>query len=225
MKRGGIIRSCVIFDCDGTLVDTLGDIAAAMNHALAENGFPPVAPLERYRDMVGWGIVRLAELALPEGARSQDAVQEVAACASGYMYERPAEMSKPYPGIKELLAGLKAQKIKTAVLSNKPDSVLRLLMDELFGPGAFDSVWGLRPGSAAKPDPSSVWEIVAELGRNPHDAVFAGDSEIDVETARNAGCYPLGVSWGFRSRAVLEAAGAARIIDKPEEIWDLICRQ
>jgi phosphoglycolate phosphatase len=211
---------CVIFDCDGTLVDTLQDIAAAMNQSLALNGFPPV-PLEKYRDMVGWGIFRLAELALPETARAADVIQAVGNRAEQLMNEQPFEesFSKPYPGIKELLAYLRSRKIAAAVLSNKPDSVLRRLMAELFPQHAFSAVCGLRPDVKPKPDPSSVWELLADIGVNPHEAVFMGDSEIDMETARNAGCYPLGVSWGFRSRQKLETAGAARIIDTPEELF------
>ena len=214
---------CIIFDCDGTLVDTLEDIAAAMNHSLVIHGFPSVA-VEKYRDMAGWGIVRLAALALPETARVEDTIHAVAECAQRFMDEQPFEqnLARPYPGIRELVQELsQAKKISTAVLSNKPDSVLRRLMNDLFGPGAFKSVCGLRPGIIAKPDPSAVWEILAELGVNPHDTLFMGDSEIDIATARNSGCYPLGVSWGFRSRATLEHAGAARIIDRPEELWEL----
>ena len=215
---------CIIFDCDGTLVDTLGGIASAMNRALAQYGFPPL-PVEKYRDLIGWGIIRLAELAMPESARQEEMVWNVAACAKELMVEQPADLSKPYPGIRELLLELKAlrpQKLKTAVISNKSDSVLQSLMDKLFGPFAFDAVYGQRPGFAPKPDPTPVWEFLADINCSPHNVIFAGDSEIDIETARNAGCYPLGVSWGFRSRSVLEAAGAARIIDTPEEIWELL---
>jgi len=214
---------CVIFDCDGTLVDTLQDIAAEMNMALVENGFPPVA-LENYRDIVGWGIIRLAELALPKAARTKETIRLVSNCARKLMEEQPFEesLSKPYPGIPELLAELKDRKIKTAVLSNKPDSVLRRIIGELFPHHSFNSVCGLRPDSPPKPDPSSVWELLADMGLNPHEAVILGDSEIDMETARNAGCYPLGVSWGFRSRATLEAAGAARIINTPAEFLNLL---
>jgi phosphoglycolate phosphatase len=215
---------CVIFDCDGTLVDTLEDISTAMNRALTVHGFPP-APTKKYRDMVGWGIVRLAELALPEEARIGETVEAVAASAQAFMDAQPPGqcLSKPYPGIRELVAELsREKKIKTAVISNKLDSVLRSLMDGLFGPRTFDAVCGLCPGIPAKPDPSAVWELLAEFGISPHDAVFMGDSEIDMETARNAGCYPLGVSWGFRSRVTLEKAGAARIIDRPDAIWELL---
>jgi len=217
---------CIIFDCDGTLVDTLGDISSAMNNALAMNGYPPV-PQEKYRDMVGWGINKLAELALPQTARTADTIQTLAVCAHRLMDEQPADqyVSRPYPGIPELVKRLqtaKPKKLHTAVLSNKPDSVLRRLMDDLFGPNAFDAVYGLGPGIIPKPDPSSVWDFLAEINRNPHETIFMGDSEIDIETALNTGCYPLGVSWGFRSRETLVSAGAARIIDSPEEIWHLI---
>jgi len=211
---------CVIFDCDGTLADTLEDIAAAMNGALSERGFPAV-PVDKYRGMVGWGIFRLAELALPETARTGENVRTVGNLAGRLMEDSLSgkSLSKPYPGIRELLAELGNSKTRTAVLSNKPDPVLRRLMKDLFPEHVFDAVYGLRPGAPPKPDPSQVWEILTDMGINPHDTVLTGDSEIDMETARNAGCYPLGVSWGFRSRAELEASGAARIIDAPEEFF------
>ena len=220
---------CIIFDCDGTLLDTLGDISDAMNHALLKNGFPVITP-EKYRDMVGWGIYRLAYLALPEDTRTEENIKILGDCAAKYMEEMPEEQSrtKPYPGMRELvmeLAGLKAshsKKIVTAVLSNKPDTALQNIINRLFAPAAFDYIYGLRPGMAAKPDPSMVWELLTEMGRLPQDTIFMGDSEIDMETARNAGCYPLGVSWGFRSRSVLETAGAARIIDKPDELLEML---
>jgi phosphoglycolate phosphatase len=213
---------CVIFDCDGTLVDTLEDIASAMNLALIEHGFQPVA-LEKYRDIVGWGIIRLAELALPQEARTKDNIRRISNYARHLMEEQPfsESLSKPYPGIPELLAELQSRKIKTAVLSNKPDAALRRIIAAIFPQHHFNIVWGLRHEAAPKPDPDSVWELLANMGLNPHEAVLMGDSEIDMETARNAGCYPLGVSWGFRSRATLEASGAARIIDKPSELFTL----
>ena len=214
---------CVIFDCDGTLVDTLEDIAGAMNLALVEHGFP-VVPLGKYRDIVGWGIIRLAELALPQEARTKENIRMISNYARRLMEEQPLEksLSKPYPGILDLLAELQNRRIKTAVLSNKPDSVLQRLMAELFPQHAFNSVYGLRPGLPPKPDPAPVWELLADMGLNPHEAVLMGDSEIDMKTARNAGCYPLGVSWGFRSRATIEAAGAASIIDKPNDIFNAV---
>jgi phosphoglycolate phosphatase len=215
---------CIIFDCDGTLIDTLEDIAVAMNQTLELHGFPPM-PSASYRDMVGWGLDRLASLVLPAEARTSENIRAISSCAQQLMTGQE-HSAQPYPGMRELVAELsslrQAKKITTAVLSNKPDPVLRLLMDDFFGQNTFDAVCGLRPGLAPKPDPQSVWEILAELGCSPSDAIFVGDSEVDMETARNAGCFPLGVSWGFRSRAALEKSGAARIIDTPEEIWELL---
>ena len=215
---------CIIFDCDGTLLDTLGDIAAAMNRALEIHGFATV-PQENYRDMVGWGIYRLAELALPQDARNETNIQLLGDCATKLMGEQSEGVfTKPYPGIPELLTELSVlkranpKKLILAVLSNKADSVLCQVINRFFASVGFDAVCGLRPGIPGKPDPSMVWDFLTEAGCLPQDTIFVGDSEIDIETARNAGCYPLGVSWGFRSRAVLETAGAARIIDKPEEL-------
>jgi len=214
---------CVIFDCDGTLVDTLEDIASAMNLSLVEHGFPEV-PLVKYRDIVGWGIIRLAELALPQEARTKDNIHWVSNYARQLMERQPLDKSlaKPYPGIPELLEELQNRKIKTAVLSNKPDSALRRIIAAIFPQHHFNLVWGLRHGAAPKPDPDSVWELLADMGINPHEAVLMGDSEIDMETAQNAGCYPLGVSWGFRSRDTLVSSGAVTIIDKPSEFFTLL---
>jgi phosphoglycolate phosphatase len=174
--------------------------------------------------MVGWGIAKLAALALPEG-QGEETVKAVAAEATRIYCAQPVIASRPYTGMAELVTGLRAKKLKTAVLSNKPDPVLRLVIDRLFPAGAFDEVRGEQPGAARKPDPSLVWDLLVNLDRDPRNTLFVGDSEVDMETARNAGCYPLGVSWGFRSRAALEEAGAARIIDSPEEIWELVGRR
>jgi phosphoglycolate phosphatase len=220
---------CIIFDCDGTLLDTPEDIASAMNQSLTQHGFPP-APLEKFRDMVGWGIFRLAALALPEEARIETNIQKIGSYAERLMKEQPLDsyLSKPYPGIPELLTQLvnlksqRSKKIALAVLSNKPDSALRNIMGKYFPPFTFDAICGLRPDLKPKPDPSSVWEILAEVGYSPGETIFVGDSEIDIATARNSGCFPLGVSWGFRSRTTIETAGAARIIDKPEDLWRLL---
>jgi len=219
---------CIIFDCDGTLLDTLGDIAFAMNKSLSSRGFP-VIPQERYRDMVGWGIYRLAELTLPCESRTKENIKMIGESASGFMEAAAGEsLSKPYPGITDMLIKLsnlrlpRSRKMLLAVLSNKPELVLRRVISGFFPQIKFDAVCGMSAGKAAKPEPSAVWDMLAEIDCLPQDAVFAGDSEIDIETARNAGCYPLGVSWGFRTRAVLEEAGAARIIDAPDELFELL---
>jgi phosphoglycolate phosphatase len=149
-------------------------------------------------------------------------VEVIAADASRFYAERPLFYSKPYPGIPELLAELRGKKIKTAVLTNKPDPVARLVIEGLFSPGAFGAVYGERPGVPRKPDPASVRGLLRELGSTPGETIFMGDSEIDIETAHGAECYALGVNWGFRPRQVLEKAGADRIIDRPEELLEFI---
>ena len=121
-----------------------------------------------------------------------------------------------------VVGALTGKKIKTAVLSNKPDEVTRSVVDGLFPPGSFGAVRGGRPGIPLKPDPSAVLEILAELDLTPRDTVFAGDSEIDMKTARDSGCFPLVVSWGYRPRSALEEAGAAAVIDDPAALLPLV---
>jgi phosphoglycolate phosphatase len=211
---------CVIFDLDGTLADTIPDIADAMNRALSAAGFSPVDE-SAYPEMVGWGIKKLAWLALPESARNEETAGKVASEAARIYNENPLVRTKAYPGIGGLLGALRAKRIKTAVLTNKPDATALAVVEGLFATGTFSSIRGAVPGSPLKPDPGAVWEILAELDITPRDTVFMGDSEVDIETARNAGCFPLGVSWGYRPRKLLEEAGAVRIIDSPDELLSL----
>jgi phosphoglycolate phosphatase len=216
----GIKFRCVIFDLDGTLADTVADIAEAMNRALVLRGFPS---LDRgaYKEKIGWGIQRLAYLALPPAARDEGLAAAVAADAARFYAEHPLVYSKPYPGIPGLIAELRRNNIKTAVLTNKPDPVTQLVAGGLFPPGSFDRIRGDRAGFPRKPDPASVWELLLNLDLTPRETILMGDSEIDMETARAANCHALGVSWGFRDREVLRDAGAERIIDRPEEALDL----
>jgi phosphoglycolate phosphatase len=214
--------TCVIFDLDGTLVDTLDDIALSMNRALEAYGFPPVSR-EAYVSMVGWGIKRLASLALPpEAGKDEKTVEALAASAIRFYTEDPVVYSKPYPDVPELLGELKKQRVKTAVLTNKPDPVAQLVIKGLFPLDSFDAIRGDMPGRPRKPDPAAVWDLLMELGHTPRDSILVGDSEVDMETANSAECHALGVSWGFRSREVLEKAGAQRIIDAPWELLRLI---
>ncbi|MDR0567597.1 MAG: HAD family hydrolase [Spirochaetaceae bacterium] len=214
-----------IFDLDGTLVDTIADIAASMNKALFRRGFPPLIPAE-YTKIVGWGIKRLAFLALPADEREKPGAEELAEAvardAARFYEESPLVYSKPYPGMLEAAAELKRKNIKTGVATNKPDPVARLVVQGLFPLGSFDRIRGDLPGAPRKPDPSVVWDMLIELNSTPRETVLVGDSEIDIETARNANCHALGVSWGFRPRESLEKAGAERIIDAPEELLRFI---
>jgi phosphoglycolate phosphatase len=211
----------VIFDLDGTLTDTLADIAAAMNKALEKHGFPSLKT-EEYTEKVGWGLRRLAFLCLPEDMRNDETVGLVALDAMKFYNDAPLTFTKPYPGIPELVAMLKARKIKTAILTNKPDPTAQFVVSGLFPQGSFDIVRGEISGSPRKPDPACVWDLVVELGLSPADIVFVGDSEIDIETAVTSGCFPLGVSWGYRSRETILKAGARRIIDMPKELLEII---
>jgi phosphoglycolate phosphatase len=212
---------CVIFDLDGTLVDTLGDITASMNRALKEQGFPPLPP-ESYKKIVGWGIGRLAFNALPEKDRNEETAALIAEEARKFYLANPLEHSRPYPGMADLASELRRRKIRTAVLSNKPDPVSQLVVEGSFSQDAFDLVQGEVPGLPRKPDPAGAWEILVQLDCTPRETILMGDSEIDMETAINIGCFPLGVSWGFRPRETLEKAGAARIIGKPEELLEML---
>ncbi|MDR1030561.1 MAG: HAD family hydrolase [Treponema sp.] len=213
----------VIFDLDGTLVDTLADIAASMNRALELQGFPPVA-LQEYISKVGWGIHRLALLALPQAVQEgrESIADVVAEHATRFYAEQPLVYSAPYPGIQELVATLKRGGFKTAVLTNKPDPVAQLVVNGLFPRGSFDLIQGDRAGFPRKPDPRALQDVLRALNTSPEDSILVGDSEIDMETAHAAGCYAVGVSWGFRPRRVLEQSNAARIIDRPEELLALV---
>ena len=215
---------CVIFDLDGTLVDTIHDIAVSMNAALHDNGFPPV-PLADFYPKVGWGIKRLAQLCLPDLSRSSELVDTIAAAATRIYGENPLTLSKPYPGMLELVATLRSRNIRTAVLTNKPDRPAHLIVQGLFPPDSFDSIWGDKPERPRKPSPVSTWDILSELDVSPADTLFAGDSEVDIQTALASGCFPLGVSWGYRPRETLEKAGAARIIEHPSAFLDLVFAQ
>ncbi|MDR2245458.1 MAG: HAD family hydrolase [Treponema sp.] len=212
---------CVVFDLDGTLVNTLADIALAMNTALDERGFPAL-PVAAYGGIVGNGIRRLACSVLPEENRNEEVVDELARRAGQLYAEKPVVHSKIYPGIQELLFELGKLKVKSAVLTNKSDLVARMVIDRLFPAGAFEVVRGELPGIPRKPDPASTWELLMKLDVTPRETIFVGDSEVDLETARAADCSPLLVSWGFRGREALEKAGALRIIDRPEELLTLI---
>ncbi|MDR1174422.1 MAG: HAD family hydrolase [Treponema sp.] len=209
--------SCAIFDLDGTLADTIADIAASMNRALELHGFPRRPP-EMYPGIVGYGIKKLAFDALPEETVTEEIAAAVAADAARFYAEKPLVHTRAYPGIPELIAELRGKKFKTAVISNKPDPVARIVVHGLFPAGSFDLVQGERQDMARKPDPAAVWEILVQLDKTPRDTIFVGDSEVDMETARNAACFPLGVSWGFRPVSVLKEAGAALIVDSPGEI-------
>ncbi|MDR2783197.1 MAG: HAD family hydrolase [Treponema sp.] len=176
----------IIFDLDGTLIDTIADIAFFMNKALALRRLPLV-PEKDYNKLVGWGMRQLALNTLPPEIRRSaeaDALSAgLAEDATRFYGEMPIIKTKPYAGIRELLAEVKRRKFKTAVLSNKPDAMANIVVSAIFPQGSFDVVRGEIAGKPRKPSPQPVWDILVDLDSSPRDTVFLGDSEIDIETA------------------------------------------
>jgi len=210
----------IIFDLDGTLVDTIGDISFALNETLARHGFPLRQREELYR-MVGNGMRNLARLAAPP--ETEDAVIDACAAeAAGIYAEDPAQYSKPYPGVVKMLKTLWASGIPTAIISNKPDRLTQLCVDGVLPGHAFRVVQGERAGVPRKPDPTTSLAIAATLGVLPSEVLYLGDSDVDMKTALAAGFHAVGAAWGFRGRAELEAAGAHDIIEKPLDLLGLL---
>ena len=211
----------MIFDLDGTLVDTLDDIAASMNAALAARGYA-TRTSEEYRSLVGWGLRALAASVLPPEARDDATVDGCYADALAAYLERPAAHTRAYPGIPETLAAIAARGIPCAVLSNKADAVVRLVVDSVLDAGAFRAVRGERPGIPRKPDPTAALEVASRLGAEPQEVLYLGDSGVDMRTARAAGFFAVGASWGFRDREELVRDGAEVVIDHPIELIALL---
>lgn len=190
----------VIFDLDGTLADSLEDIASAMNRTLAGHGFL-VHPISAYRTFVGEGVRKLVERALPPGSEHlRDAF--LAAYQADYA-EHLLDATRLFPGVPEVLDGLAAVGVPMAVLSNKTDLPTRQMVEALCGRWKFGAVVGERPGVPRKPDPSSALALADALGAPPEAVAFVGDTGVDMLTARAASMRPVGVLWGFRPKEVL----------------------
>jgi phosphoglycolate phosphatase len=203
-----------IFDLDGTLADTLADIATAMNRALASLELP-THRLESYRTFVGEGVEHLADRALPIGRaelRSELIERYLARYDEVYLDE-----SVPYPGIIELLDGLAARGVGLAVLSNKPDPATQKLVSALFGDARFVSVAGRKAEVPKKPDPTGAFAVATRLGLAPAEILFIGDTSIDMQTAIAAGMIPVGVKWGFRPEELVPN-GARFVAATPRDI-------
>lgn len=205
----------VIFDLDGTLLDTLDDLMGACNYALRQVGAPERTRAE-VRAFVGNGLGRLMELALP-GGRDNSSFDEALSLLQSYYRAHNKVKTAPYSGIPELIDELMRRGISMAVVSNKPDSSVKPLAAEFF-PHMFPVAIGERPGVRRKPAPDTVLEALKELGKDLSTAVYVGDSEVDLATARNAGIPCISVTWGFRDRNVLDAHGGAMYADSPEDV-------
>ena len=207
--------AAAIFDLDGTLVDSLQDIASSMNHALTEFGLD-THPVESYRGFIGSGIEVLAERA---SARRAD-VPELVRTFRAHYNGAPVRSTRPYRGIMELIAGLRSSGVALAVLSNKPHEITVRIVDEVFDRRPFLQVFGHRKDVARKPDPYSALEIASAIDVLPRDVAFVGDTAVDMECARRAGMMAVGVSWGFRP-AELTGAGAHTVVERADEIHAL----
>lgn len=212
----------VVFDLDGTLLNTLEDLSDSANYALAACGCP-ARTLEEIRTFVGNGVGKLIHRALPEGS-GPELEAKCLACFRAHYLKNMENKTAPYPGVLPMLDRLSAAGLGLAVVSNKFDGAVKELCAGYFG-SRIPVAIGESPLVARKPAPDGVRRALEELGRSPASAVYVGDSEVDLMTARNAGLPCIAVSWGFRPRALLLEHGADTIADTPEELADLLLRE
>jgi phosphoglycolate phosphatase len=211
----------ILFDLDGTLLDTLADLGRSVNLVLEAHGCPG-HPIEAYRYFVGEGVVRLFERTLPAGHRD---AKVVGACVRDFerVYgENWNVQTRLYPGVADLLDALTERGVRMAVLSNKPDVFTRQCAEAYLAPWRFEAVFGQREGIPRKPDPTGAGEIVERLAVPPESFIYLGDTSTDMETARNAGMHGVGVAWGFRPVEELRSAGAEAILEHPTDLVELL---
>lgn len=208
-----------VFDMDGTILNTLDDLKDSLNFTLDHFGYPK-RTLEEVRRFVGNGIMKLIERGVP-ASTSEEKIKEAYSFFIEYYSAHCADKTKPYTGITELLKKLRKDGIKTAVVSNKADIAVKELCDKYFK-GLFDISIGEREGVRRKPAPDSVNEVLNQLGFSREEAVYIGDSDVDVETAKNADMVCIGVEWGFRDRELLIEKGADYIVSDTEELYKLL---
>jgi phosphoglycolate phosphatase len=211
----------VLFDLDGTLLDTLDDIADCANAALSMNGWP-THDTESYKYFVGNGADALIRRIVPEGAGTPEELEKVKKNYAELYAKHATDKTRPYDGVTELLEALKARSLKSAVISNKPDASTQQTVSHFFGEGVFDFVIGNRPGIPLKPDPAIVLIATGEIGAHPERCLYVGDTGTDMTTAKSSGCVPVGVTWGFRKKDELLSCGAEFLIDSPEELLALL---
>jgi phosphoglycolate phosphatase len=207
-------RAC-IFDLDGTLVDSLRDIAESVNHCLDLLGLPAY-PIESYRYMVGEGVPVLCQRAL--GRSHPHLVNRLAELVRPFYRTRLLRHTRPYPGVSELIARLRTRAVRLGVLSNKPHDLAVRVVRTFWPDDSFSVIYGYLEEEYRKPSPVYVLRICAELGVAPADTWVVGDTPTDIATARAAGAVPIGVTWGFRTHADLVAAGAVHIVARPDEL-------
>jgi phosphoglycolate phosphatase len=212
--------AAVVFDLDGTLLDTLADLANCMNSVLTAAGHPE-HPQAAYKYFVGEGMEMLVRRALPEASSSEPEVAATLAEMRREYGQRWAQTSRPYDDVPQMLDGLSSLGLSLAVLSNKPDDFTQLTVETLLPTWFFAVIRGMRPDTPAKPDPAGAIAVAAALQTNPAHMLYVGDTATDMKTGIGAGMFTIGVTWGFRERDELEANGADRVIDAPSQLVDL----
>ena len=210
----------VIFDLDGTLANTLEDLADSLNRVLHSEGLP-VHDRTAVQHMVGNGMRRLVTEALPAGWGTDETIARVLDRFIADYGQHCLVKTRLYDGIVQLLSALKADAVKLAVFSNKADGPTQRIVDALIGAGAFEAIIGAQPGIPLKPDPAGAVLISTRFGVAPSRIVYLGDSRVDMLTATAAGMAPVGVSWGFRSSEELVESGARAVLDHPLELLKL----
>ncbi len=211
----------IIFDLDGTLLDTLQDLGDSCNAILQQNGYP-THPIVAYKKFVGNGVQKLIERALPQEARTAETITTLLAAFKTYYEQKAISHTKPYTGIIPLLQELKSLGYLISVASNKYHEAVIPLMQQYFPDIQFDLVLGHRAGHPAKPDPAIVLDSLHTLGVNKENCFYVGDSSVDMDTATNASVTAIGVTWGFRDEDELKEHGAQYIIHSPKELLGII---
>jgi len=211
------MKKAALFDLDGTLADTILDLAGAVNRSLARRGLPE-HDIGLFKLMVGDGFLNLVTRAIPKELRRKEYIEAMRAEASADYAGRCLERTRPYPGIPELLSALAAKGLACAVVSNKPDALTKKVVSGLFPNFAFALVRGESPEFPRKPDPASALDAALRLGAEPGETLYLGDSGVDMRTAKAAGFLALGALWGFRGEAELREAGADALLESPLDL-------
>jgi phosphoglycolate phosphatase len=214
-------RRAVIFDLDGTLLDTLADLADSANAALADAGYP-THPADAYRHFVGDGVVKLIERALPGEALDEATVTELVAAMRRQYTQRWDAKTRPYDGVAELLTGLAGKALPFAVLSNKPHDFTQLCVERLLGEFDFAVVQGVDDQTPPKPDPAGALRTAEAMNVAPAEVLYLGDTDTDMQTAEAAGFFAVGALWGFRDEAELRASGAQAVAQTPPAVLELL---
>lgn len=215
------MKKLIIFDLDGTLINTIADLGACTNYALEKLGYP-THDIESYKFRVGNGINNLFRRALPEGEKTDENVLRVRREFIPYYNAHNTDLSRPYPGMVELLEALQTEGILLAVASNKYQEATTKIIGELYPSIRFSAVLGQREGINIKPDPQIVFDILQATGADKSDVLYVGDSGVDMQTGLNAGVETCGVTWGFRPRTELEPFHPQHIVDSVEELKKII---